>query len=162
MSNLISGNRELAELTDQSMFIPDSQLVELWLVLGFKDLLEDILETSVVLFQNCVLGGHVERHLLGNGHLETRVSESGNRFVSVVHGHGHTLANKVVNVHDNGFTATFRLVNELEFARTWCDEIGGSVLVAESVSADDDRLGPAWDRLGNSFQHDRFSEDGSA
>lgn len=152
----------VSRLTDQSVLVPDSELFKLRLVLGLEDFLEDILESTVILLQDGVLGRHVKRHLLGDGHLETRVRETGDRFIGVVHGHGDTLSLEVVDVHDDGLTATFRLVHKLELSGTRSDEIRRSVLISERVSTNDDGLGPSWDGLGDSLEHDRFTEDGTA
>lgn len=143
------------------MFVPDLQLVKLGLVLGVEDFLEDVLESTVVLLQDGVLGRHVKGHFLGDRHLETCVCESGDGRVGVVHGHGDTLALEVVHVHDDWLTASFRLVHEFELSGTRSNKVGGSVLVTEGVSTDDDGLCPAWDGLGDSFKQDGFSEDGS-
>lgn len=43
---------------------------EIGLVCGVIDLLEDVLETTIVLLQDGVLGGHKQVHLLSESHLE--------------------------------------------------------------------------------------------
>lgn len=144
------------------MLVPDSELFELRLVLGIVNFLENVLESTVVLLQDGILGRHVKRHLLGNGHLETRVRETSDRFVGVVHGHGDALALEVVDVHDDRLTAAFRLVDELELSGSRGDKVGRSVLVTERVSTDNDGLRPSRDGLGDSLEHDGLTEDGTA
>ena len=41
------------------MLIPDLVLLEFGLVLAVVDFLEDVLESAIVLLQDCVLGRHV-------------------------------------------------------------------------------------------------------
>lgn len=47
-------------VVDQAVLVPDLLGLELLLVVALVDLLKDILEASIVLLQNGVLGGHVE------------------------------------------------------------------------------------------------------
>lgn len=47
------------------------------MILLLKDILENILESAVVSFQDGVLGAHVERPFLLDGVLEAAVSEAG-------------------------------------------------------------------------------------
>jgi len=50
---------------------------------------------------------------------------------------------------------------DFKFSGSINNEIGGSVLVSESVSSDDDRLSPSWDVFREVIDEDRFSENGS-
>lgn len=85
-------------VVDKTVFIVDAELLEVSLVLGVVDFLEDVLEATVVSLHDRVLGGHelyaelsttnvrhenrmtYERHLLGQGHLERGVCETCNRL----------------------------------------------------------------------------------
>lgn len=60
------------------------------LFLLLVDLLEDVFEATVVLFQDGVLGAEVQRPAFGQGHLEGAVSEIPDGLVRVVHSHGNT------------------------------------------------------------------------
>ena len=42
------------------------------------------------------------------------------------------------------------------------DNVGRAVLVAESMTADDDRVSPAWNQPGDVLDDNRFAEDGAA
>lgn len=48
------------------------------------DVLKDILEASIVLLQDSVLCAEVQGHVLGNSHLEARVSESDNGLLKKI------------------------------------------------------------------------------
>jgi hypothetical protein len=87
--------------------------------------------------------------------------QRGTHLIRVVHRHSHTLSLEVVNLHHGLFTLC-RRVDELQFTRSRSDKVGRTVLVSKGVTTDDDRLDPAWDRLGDSFDDDGFTEDGAA
>jgi len=57
------------------MFIPKSLLFEALGVLGIIKILENILESSIILFQDGVLGGQIKRIFSGEGKSETLVSK---------------------------------------------------------------------------------------
>jgi hypothetical protein len=57
-------------VVDETVLVPDLCGLELGLVCGVVDLLEDVLEPSVVLLEDGVLGAHVQRELLLDGELE--------------------------------------------------------------------------------------------
>lgn len=147
-----------------------------------------------------------QRHFLRQRHLERRMRKSSNRLIckgsafhspciweethviSIVHGHGHTLANEIVNVQCSLLRPVGRSVHHLELSRTRCDEICGPVLrehqhtsnchkrgreaghgyalemniiylVSERMSSNDDRFDPSRNRLRDTRQDDRFAED---
>lgn len=60
--------------------------------------LEDILESSIVFLEDSVLCRHEQRHFFGQSHLEGGLSEPGDRFIRVVHAHGHTGTLEVVDI----------------------------------------------------------------
>lgn len=82
-------------------------------------------------------------------------------LISVVHTHRHTPPLELVHVH-HGRLALRRRVHELELSWPGGDEVRRAVLVAESVTADDDGLDPAGDGLGNALEDDGLAEDGTA
>jgi hypothetical protein len=49
--------------------------------------------------------------------------------------------------------------DEAQLAGAGDEEVGRAILVAESVTADDDRVGPARDQAGNVLDDDRLAED---
>ncbi|KAH3683101.1 hypothetical protein WICPIJ_005926 [Wickerhamomyces pijperi] len=68
---------------DQTMFVVDVQFVKLGLVFSFVDFLEDVLESTIVLLQDGVLGGEEQVQLLADGKLERRMGETSDGFFSV-------------------------------------------------------------------------------
>ena len=62
------------------MLVVDPCRLELRLVLHLVDLLEDVLESPVVLFHDGVFGRQEQWHLLSKSHLEGGVSEAGDRL----------------------------------------------------------------------------------
>lgn len=63
-------------IVNKSVLVPDASFFEIFLILGLVQLVEDVLEPTVIHFQDGVLGGHVERILLGEGILEAGVTKS--------------------------------------------------------------------------------------
>ena len=63
-------------VVDQSVLVPDAGLVEGRLVVLLKDLLENILEATVVCLKDGIFRAHIEWELLVERKLETGVSES--------------------------------------------------------------------------------------
>ena len=73
-------------IVDQTMLVPDLLFFKLSLVVFLVDLLEDILETTVVSLKDGVLGGHVQRPTSLKSELEARMGKSSNRLIGIVHG----------------------------------------------------------------------------
>jgi ferredoxin-fold anticodon binding domain-containing protein len=63
-------------VVNQTMLVPDTSSFEVLLVLRLVNLLEYILELSIVGLEDGVLGAHVQRQLLVDGHLEGSVGET--------------------------------------------------------------------------------------
>lgn len=143
------------------MLVPDLQFIELGLVAGV-DLLEDVLEAAIVLLEDGVLGGQVEGVLTADRELEAAVGELVDRFVGVVHRQHNTGTLKLVDFQIGGGGAVSWGKGHGEGAGDFGDKVGRSVLVTESVSADDDGLGPAGNASGDVVHDDGLTEDGAA
>lgn len=131
-------------IIDESVLIPDLLLVKLLRIGGVIDLLEDILESTIVLLQDSVLGGHVQRKALGDRELERSVCETSDGLISVVLGLGDTAAvREVVYLNLLWLTSLWR-EDHGELAVTLDHLILSTVLVTERMAADDNWLLPAW------------------
>jgi hypothetical protein len=140
------------------VFVPDLFRLKLLLISLLVDFLEDVLEPSVVLFQDSVLGCHVKRVFSLESELETTVGKVINALVDIVHTHPHTtLTFKLKHLHALLFSF---IVLEYDFECSWSvdNEICRLVLIAKSVSANDDWLLPARDQSGNVLDNDWLSE----
>jgi len=138
--------------------------LELFEVVLLVDLVEDILESTVVTLKDGVLGGKLERISSVERVLEASPSESGNGLVCVVHSHdGASSVFEGVHCLFVGTVSAsiIRNVFHNELARLLGDEVLGHVLVSMSVTTNDDGLGPSWYKLGDVLANNRFSEDGS-
>lgn len=151
-------------VVDETVLVPDACRLELALVLLLVNLLEDVLEPAVVLLEDCVLGAHVQRQLLADGELERGMCEAGNGFFRVVLRLRNTADVMLFKVEDFNLFGLSALGSEdhLQLALTLDDEVLGSVLVAECVTADDDGLFPAWHETGDARNYDWLTEDGTA
>lgn len=129
--------------------------------MGIVEGLEDVFESSVVFFKDGVFGGEVEGVVSLQSVLETRVSEGGNGFVSVVHSHSNSRSFEAVYFESLFFRSIFRSKYHFEFSGFFSYEISHSVLVSEGVSSDNDGGFPSRDESGDVFDDDGFSEDGS-
>ena len=142
------------------MLVPDALGVKVLLIILLEDILEDILESAVVLLENGVLGAHVERETLDEGQLEAGVGEAADGVISVELCLGNTGTLKVVDLDALGLTARGG-VDELKGTRAGDQTVGGTVLVAKGVSADDDGLLPARDETGDAVDDNGLTEHGS-
>src|ERR1019366_10729789 len=82
--------------------------------------------------------------------------------VEVVHRHRHAPAGKVIHVQFDRLTAVPGGGGEGQLARPGDHEVGRAILIAEGVTADDDRLGPAGNQAGDVRDDDRLAEDDPA
>jgi hypothetical protein len=142
------------------VLIPDSLGLEVLLVCGLVDLLEDVLEPSVVALQDGVLGAQVQGNPLVKSHLERRVGESNDGLISVVHGEGNT-GTLVVEDLDGGLLPLLGGVDELDRALTRDNEVLGLVLVTVGVTADGDGLLPSGDQTGDRVNDNGLTENGT-
>ena len=141
------------------MLIPYLLRLELLFVLLVVYPFEDILEPSVVLLQNSVLGGEVEWIVPLQCKLETAICELFDALVGVVHGQSNaSLSFEIVNFHPF-LLAAFALEDHFEGARLIYREIGGLVLIAECMPSDDNGHFPAWDESRDVFDEYGLSKD---
>ncbi len=143
------------------MLVGDARLAEVGLVVLLEDLIEDVLEASVVLLQDGVLGTQVQRPLLLQREVETAMREALDALVRVVHAHGHTIALEVIHVPGGG-PAFLRGEGHGELSLAFDHSVGGFVLVSESVAADHDGFGPAGHQAWDVIDHDGLAEHGAA
>lgn len=73
-----------------------------------------------------------------------------------------TVRREIEDLLSDFFTAALGCKDQFEFTRFFRDYVGSAVLIAVSVTTDDDGFSPAWDRLGDLLDEDRFTEDGSS
>ena len=144
-------------VVDQTMFVDDLLLVELRLELLVEDLLEDVLEPAVIDLEDGVLGREIDRITLRQALIERGAGEIGDRVIEIVHCERNASAGRLVDfpldhlaVLADEFHRQHALAGELE--------VGGAVLVAEGVAADDDRLGPARHQPRHVLADDRLAE----
>ncbi|KCZ86404.1 NADP-dependent isocitrate dehydrogenase [Hyphomonas adhaerens MHS-3] len=149
-------------VVDQAVLIGAAELGELVSKLGVEDFLEDVLEAAVIGFQDRVLGRQVDRPLALQAIVHAGAGEVADRLVEVVHAHGDTGAGEVEHFEFLGVgpVGGFPLHGQLAFARH--EEVGGLVLVAKCVTADDDRTGPARHQTRDVRDHDRLAEHDAA
>ncbi len=148
-------------VVDQAVLVGDAEGDELLLELGLVDFLEDVLEAAVIGLEDRVLGRQIHRPLAQQAVVQRGAGEVADRFVEVVHGHGDTGAGGLEH-----FLLDHRAVfaDELDRQRALAGEleVGRLVLVAEGMTADDDRLGPAGDEARHVLADDRLAEDHAA
>lgn len=148
-------------VVNETVLVPDLLGLEVLLVGGLVDLLEDILESTIVLLEDGVLGAHVERELLVKSQLEGSVSETSDGLIGVVLGLSDTAA--VLELEDLNLLrlATLGGVNHGELTGAGQDSVLGAVLVTKGVTANDDRLLPARNKTGNAGDDNGLTEDGT-
>ena len=147
-------------VVNKTVLIPDLLGLEVLGVVLLVDLLEDVLETAIVLLQDGVLGAHVQGETLHESHLEGGMGEATDRVISVVLALSNTATLEVVHVDALGLT-TLGGVDHLELTGTGDDTVLGTILVTEGVAANDNGLVPARDQAGNGGDDDGLTEDGT-
>ena len=148
-------------IVNQSVLVPQFLGFKLLLVLFLINFLESVLESSVVLLQNGVFGGQVERVFSLESKLEATVSESFNTLISVVHSHTNSsLSCELMDFH-LFLTSVVSLEGDLKGSRLVNNKVSGSVLISMGVSANNDWLFPARDESGDVADDNGFSEDGA-
>ena len=144
------------------MFIPKSSIFKLFFIVLFVDVLENVLESSIVFFHNCVLGGQITWHVSGESLFETFVSETSDGFIGIVHTHQNTWGFKVVNFHSLFLRTIFWSENNLELTGFVNDSISSSILISESMSSNNDWFSPSWNKSWNILAKNWLSEDSSS
>ena len=149
-------------VVNEAVLVPDLGSLKLLLVLVVVDGLEDVLELAVVCLENGVIGAHVQRQLLVQRHLEGGVCEAGDGFGGVVLGLRDTALRWEVVDLDDLRLAALGCEDHLECALAGDNAVLRTVLVAESVAADDDGLLPAGYETGDGGDDDGRAENGSS
>ena len=145
-------------VVDEPVLIGDACGLELRLEFVLEDFLEDVLEASVVFFEDRILGAQVEWPYFLQRHVHATAGESADALFRVVHRHGHATAFELEDLmFDDLPVFTFEFHGELAFAGD--DKVRCPVLVSESMSAHDDRTVPCRHQTGDVLDHDRLAED---
>lgn len=143
------------------MLIPDLFRLELFLILGIIDALEDILKATVILLEDCVFAGEVKRVFSLEGKLQAAFSKLLNAFIGIVHGHAYS-ALSLESVHFGSlFFSTFSFENNLESSRFVDCKVSGFILVSKGMPTDNDGLFPSRDESRDVLDDNGFAEDSS-
>ncbi len=141
------------------MFISDAGLLKFGLEFILIHLLENILKPSVIGFQDRILGRHVERVFFCQRHLERGTGKAVDRLVGIVHRHRDPVTLEIIYFPTLCFTF-FIGKGQPECAFSPDHLIGGTILVSEGMTTDDDGFGPSLYITGNIAANDRFPEYG--
>ena len=136
---------------------------KLGLELGVEHLLEQVLELAVVGLEDRVLGGQVHRVVALQAVAQRGPGEVADGVVEVVHAHDDAAV--LGHLHDlelHRLGPVVGRVGDGDGAGAGHLEVGGLVLVAVGVAADDDRLGPARHQARDVGADDRLAEDHAA
>lgn len=83
------------------------------------------------------------------------------KITIILHGHSDSRLWEIENLVFLNRVSTLGSENNLEFACFFCDEISASVLISESMTADNDWLFPLGNQERNVFAQDWFTENSS-
>ena len=145
-------------VVNETVLVPEALGLKFLLVVLLVDLLEDVLEATIVFLQDSVLGAHVQRQVLHQGHLEAGVGKATDGVIRVVLGLGNTTAWVVEDLDGLGL-AVGGGVDQLELTRARDHPVGSTVLVTKGVTTNDNGLVPAWDETGDGGDDDGLTED---
>jgi len=90
--------------------------------------LKDVLEATVIGFENGVLGAEIEGPLFLQGVLKAGVGETVDGLVGVVHAEGNSSAREVEDLVPLLSLAIGRSVHKLKLSSTLDDQVSGTVL----------------------------------
>jgi hypothetical protein len=149
-------------VVNQTVLVPDLLGLKVLLVLGVVELLENVLESTIVLLEDGVLGAHVQGQTLVQGQLEGGVGETVDGLVRVVLSLGDAAAVlELENLNLLGLAALGG-VHHGQLAGTGSNEVLGAVLVTKGMAANDDGLLPAGDQARDTGDDNGLAEDGAA
>ncbi|EEY04764.1 NADP-dependent isocitrate dehydrogenase [Brucella melitensis bv. 3 str. Ether] len=148
-------------VVDEAVFVPDLLFFKLRLEFGVEDFLEDVLEAAIIGLEDGVLRGEIDRIAALQAVIEGSACEFADRFVQIIHGHGHASRRGLIDFMFDGL-AIFTDELDRQCALAGELEVSRAVLVAESMAADDDRLGPARHEARHVLADDRLAEDHAA
>ena len=141
------------------MFINGALGIHLGFELCLVDFFEDVLETTVVLFENGVFGGEVKGPTLEQGLVKTSPGKAPDGLIGIVHGQSHAVTLVLIDLpflH----RAVAALKAHGQFALTFDDHIGGPVLIPKGMTANADGRGPIGNQAGDVFDNDGFPKNG--
>lgn len=132
-------------IVDETVLVPDTSRLKVLPVLRLVDLLEDVLESAIVLLQNRIFGAHVQRHLHAKRVFETCVREPRNALLSVVLRLSYTTLGLLREFEDLDLLGLAAFGCEDHLERTWPrhNHVFRPVLVTEGMPTDDNGLLPA-------------------
>jgi len=140
------------------VFIPNSFGFELFFVGCFINFGENIFESPVVFFQNCIFSTHVKRVISFQSIFEARDSEGGNRVIGVVHTHPDSPTGVFENFVSFFITAIIGCEHDIESTWFLRNEIRSLILISIGVSADNNGFSPRGNESRNIFDDNGFSE----
>ena len=140
------------------MLIPEFFLFKFLLVSLFISLFKNIFEASVVSLQYRILCTKIQRVVARYGVLEARMCECVYRLIRVVHAHYDARCFKVIDLPLSWLSPTLRVEPHLECALLLHHSVSCTILIAERVAANDDRLSPPWNQSRDVLDQDRLSE----
>lgn len=146
-------------IVDEPMLIPYFLCLELFFIFFIVYPFEDILEPTIVLLQNRVLGCEVKWIVPLKCKLEATLCKFFDAFIGVIHRESNSsLSFKIIHLHPL-LLSTFALEDHLEGSRLVYREIGGLVLITKCMPSDDNRHFPAWNEPRDVFYEYGLSKD---
>ena len=149
-------------VVNEAMLVPNASGLVLSLEVFVEDLLEEVLEATVVSLQDCVLGAEIQGPLLLKSVFEATLGKSKDRLVGVVHAHGHPTAWEVEDGIGDVGTAVLRGEGDLQVASTLHHKVSCLVLVSMGMTTNHNRLLPSRHEAGNVLTDDGLAEHSSS
>lgn len=148
-------------IINESVLVVNTLGLEGGLVLLLVHLHKDILEETVVLLEDGVLGRELKGISAVESVLEAGASEGLDRLCSVVHAHEAAGTLEVVGSSLEALGAIFGDPLHDELSWPVDDGVGAHVLVTVGMAADDDGLGPSGNEAGHVGADDGLTENGA-
>ena len=128
---------------------------------GVKHFLEQILKAPVIGLHNSIFGRHIKRPLAVNRIEHTGTGEITDAFVEIIHRHGDATAREVKHFKLFAVAAVFGFPFHGQLAFAGHDKIGGAILVAKSMTANDNWIRPTRHKTRHIAANNRLAEHGA-
>src|SRR6185437_8413956 len=148
-------------VVDQPVLVVNLLFLELGLEFLVVDFLENVFEAAIVNFQDRVFGRKINRIAAREPVIQRSAGEIADRIVEVVHRERYAARRRLKHLVLNHLAILAGEFNR-DFSFAGEREIGGAILIAISVTADDDWLRPAWHEARDVPADDGLAENHAA
>ena len=143
------------------MLIDNAQFLELCRKLGFVNFLEEILEATIIIFEDRVLRRQIYGPFAGHAIVQRGTGKVANGIVEIVH-RQRNAGRGVTEYFFVNFLPIIAIPNETQRSGAGDQEISRAILVTKRMTANHDGVRPARDQAGYVINNDWLAENYTA